>query len=155
MAFCPNCGSQATGAFCPNCGSPLGSGGYASTGTSLPGAQSISDNIASMLCYIPFLIGIICAIVLLLVAPYNRNRVVRFHALQSLFLHAAVFLLVIALQVVVGLLAVTHGFGILLLPLFPMIWIATPVLFIVMMYQAYMNKRTKLPIVGDLAEKQL
>ena len=156
MAFCPNCGSQASGAFCRNCGSPLGSGGRTSTGASLSGSQGIGDNIASMLCYIPFLVGILCAIVLLFVEPYSRNRIVRFHALQSLFLHGAIFLLFVALQVIVALLAViTHGLGILLIGFYPVLSFATLVLFLVMMYQAFMNKRTKLPIVGDLAEKQV
>ena len=109
-----------------------------------------------MLCYIPFLIGIICALALLFIAPYSTNRTVRFHALQSLFLHGAIFLLFIALQILVALLAViTHGLGILLIGLYPIISFATLVLFLVMMYQAFMNKRTKLPIVGDLAEKQV
>ncbi len=93
---------------------------------------------------------------LLFLEPYSRNRTVRFHALQSLFLHGAIFLVFVALQIVVALLAViTHGLGILLIGFYPVLSFATLVLFLVMMYQAFMNKRTKLPIVGDLAEKQL
>ena len=156
MAFCPNCGSQANGSFCPNCGSPIGSAtGYAPTSTVGVGSQGITDNVAAALCYIPFLIGLICSIVLLVIAPYNTNRAVRFHAFQSLFLHLALFILSIAFSILIGLFAlVTHGVGFLLGGLYPLLWLVTLVLFLVLMYQAYNKQKVKLPFIGDLAEKQ-
>jgi uncharacterized membrane protein len=159
MAFCPNCGAQATGAFCPNCGTAV-AGASASSGTGSaysappPGTSSpgITHNVASMLCYCPFFIGLICSIVFLVVAPYNRTKTVRFNAFQALFLHLALFLIWIALGLVIAMFAfVTHGVG---FALYPILSLCIFVLFIVLMFKAYNNQTVKLPIIGDLAEKQ-
>lgn len=155
MAFCPNCGSQATGSFCPNCGTPLGSSfsNRPAAGTS---GLGISENVAGALCYTPFLIGIICSIAFLVISPYNTNRFVRFHALQSLFLHLALFVLSILFSALLGVLAAaTHGVGAVFGLLYPILWLGTIVLFLVLMYQAFNRQRTKLPYVGDFAEKQV
>src|SRR5258708_39867332 len=86
--FCSSCGSQIADAasFCPSCGArtaaPSTSGGAA------PGASAaggLPDNVAGMLAYVTF----IPAIVFLVLEPYSRNRFVRFHAFQSIFLCAA------------------------------------------------------------------
>jgi uncharacterized membrane protein len=142
MVFCPNCGAQANGSFCPNCGTPLsGASGY--TRTSPPaGAMGISENVAGALCY---LAGFISGIIFLVIAPYNQNRFVRFHAFQSIFAHLGLMLLSTLLTIL------THGFG---LVLFPLIGIATIVLWIYMMVTTYQGKSVRLPIVGDLAAKQ-
>jgi uncharacterized membrane protein len=155
VAFCPNCGSQATGSFCPNCGTPLGSS-YAPRPGASAGGLGISENIAAALCYTPFLIGILCSIVFLVVSPYNTNRFVRFHALQSLFLHLALFVFSILFSAFLGVVALaTHGIGALFGLLYPVFWLGTIILFLVLMYQAFNRQRTKLPYVGDFAEKQV
>ena len=38
--------------------------------------------------------------------------------------------------------------------LFPFVWLGIVVLWVVLMVQAYQNKKWKLPVIGDLAEKQ-
>jgi uncharacterized membrane protein len=153
MAFCPNCGSQATGTFCANCGTPLSeaaaSGGSTGAGytATTPGVQAsgLTANVASALCY---LLGLITGIIFLLIAPYNQNKTVRFHAFQAIFAHLGI----IALAILLGILSVlTHGLGFLLFPLF---WCAVFVLWLYMMYTAYNNRTVKLPVVGDLAAKQ-
>src|SRR4051794_28351354 len=97
MAFCPNCGSQVTGRFCPNCGSDVGASAATGGGSSYPpppstplAAPGLSDNVAGALCY---LCGFITGIIFLVLAPYNRNRLVRFHAFQSIFANVAIFVL--------------------------------------------------------------
>ena len=159
MAFCPNCGAQATGAFCPNCGTAVagasagtGSGTAYSTPPRATSSPGITHNVASMLCYCPFFIGIICSIVFLLIAPYNQNKTVRFNAFQSLFLHLALFLMWMVLGLVIAMFAfLTHGFG---FALYPILSLCIFVLFIVLMVKAYNNQTVKLPVIGDLAEKQ-
>jgi uncharacterized membrane protein len=154
MAFCPNCGTQATGAFCPNCGAALGgaaanpnpnatAGGYVPpAAASAPGLET---NVASALCY---LFGLVTGIIFLLIAPYNQNKTVRFHAFQSIFLHIALIIIGIILSMF-GIM--THGLGLILFPIF---WICVLVLWLYMMWSAYSNKMVKLPVVGDLAQKQ-
>ncbi|HLH03235.1 MAG TPA: DUF4870 domain-containing protein [Bryobacteraceae bacterium] len=156
MAFCPNCGTQATGAFCPNCGAALGgatanpnpnpnatAGGYVPpAAASAPGLET---NVASALCY---LFGLVTGIIFLLIAPYNQNKTVRFHAFQSIFLHIGLIIIGIILSMF-GIM--THGLGLILFPIF---WICVLILWLYMMWSAYSNKMVKLPVIGDLAQKQ-
>lgn len=151
MAFCPNCGSQVTGSFCPNCGTQV-SGTTGSTGgagySSVPPTASVgglTENVASALCY---LFGFLSGIIFLVLAPYNQNRTIRFHAFQSIFLTIAWF----ACSIIVAMLgSITHGLFWLLSPvvglMFMLVWLY-------MMYTAFTNKKVKLPVIGDLAEKQ-
>ncbi len=157
MAFCPNCGTQAAGRFCPNCGADLsaatgsapGSGyvppGGPSTNLQAPG---LSENTASALCY---LFWIITGIIFLVVSPYNRNRTIRFHAFQSIFTFVAIIVVDIILSV--GIFSALH-----LWFLGATVWaifrILVLLLWLYMMYSAYNNRKVKLPVIGDLAEKQ-
>lgn len=167
MAFCPNCGAQVSGTFCPNCGTNVAAAGAAGaaggTGTGAaaggtyvpPGPPpvatpaALSENVAGALCY---LFGLITGIVFLVIAPYNQNKFVRFHAFQSIFGHLAIIIIWIAYIIIGGILAIlTHGLGFFLFPLFGLLIF---VLWLYMMYSAYNNKKVKLPIIGDLAERQ-
>ena len=95
MAFCPNCGTQVTGTFCQNCGTSMAAGANASGGPA-PGYASpqplattstgMSENVAGALCY---LVTVITGIIFLLIAPYNQNKFIRFHAFQSIFFFVA------------------------------------------------------------------
>ncbi len=152
MAFCPNCGAQVSGTFCQNCGTPV-TGGTAPAGAgaayvppAAPAAASgLNENVASALCY---LFGLVTGIIFLLIAPYNQNKTIRFHAFQSIFVHVAF----IVLWILLGFLGfLTHGFSFLL---YPLLGLAFVILWVYMMYTAYNGKKVKLPVVGDLAEKQ-
>jgi uncharacterized membrane protein len=95
---------------------------------------------------------LITGIIFLVIAPYNQNKFVRFHAFQAIFAHLAVIVLWIAWVIIGGILAfVTHGFGFFLYPLFGLLIF---ILWLYMMYSAYNNKKVKLPVIGDLAERQ-
>ena len=151
MAFCPNCGTQTAGNFCPNCGAALGGATppNAGAGTYVPPASpasiqapGMSENVASALCY---LLGLVTGIIFLVLAPYNQNKTVRFHAFQSIFLHLGIIIIWFVFAVF------THGFGLLFFPLY---WLMALILWLYMMYSAYNNRKVKLPVIGDLAEKQ-
>jgi uncharacterized membrane protein len=153
MAFCPNCGTQAAGPFCPNCGAavaassapppPPGASAQPEYQASQPiSAPGLSDNVAGALCY---LFGLITGIIFLILAPYNQSKFVRFHAFQSIFLNIAW----LVLWIVLGLL--THG---LIIFASPLIALAGLIIWLYMMYTAFNNKKVKLPVLGDLAEKQ-
>jgi uncharacterized membrane protein len=159
MAFCPNCGTQAAGAFCPNCGAsvaagaappPSSAGGGTGAAPQYQQAQPInaaglSDNVAGALCY---LFGFVTGIIFLVLAPYNQNKFVRFHAFQSIFLNVGWIVLSIGL----GMFGViTHGLTVFL---YPLLYLAGFVLWLYLMYSAFNNKKVKIPVVGDLAEKQ-
>lgn len=159
MAFCPNCGAQVTGAYCPNCGTPVAgagpAGATANPGFSTPpppiaNAPGLTDNVAGALCYLGW---IITGILFLVIAPYNRNRTVRFHAFQSIFTTIAVMILAIVIDIFIGLMVgVTHFYSFwMIASLFHLLVV---VLWLYLMYMAYSNKMVKLPVVGDLAQKQ-
>jgi uncharacterized membrane protein len=149
MPVCPNCGTQSPGAFCPNCGAAVASAGAAppppppqysqAQPLSAPG---ISDNVAGALCYFG---AIVTGIIFLILAPYNQSKFVRFHAFQSIFLFVAWLILWMVLGIV------SHG---LIFFLAPLIGLAGLVLWLYMMYTAFNYKKVKLPLIGDLAEKQ-
>ena len=159
MAFCPNCGTQASGRYCPNCGTDLAASTGAAPGSGFvpPGrpagnfqaaAPGLTENVASALCY---LFGFITGIIFLVVSPYNRNRIVRFHAFQSIFLSVAVIVIDIILSV--GFIGAWH-LWFLVSSLWAILRILSIVLWLYMMYSAYNNRKVKLPVIGDLAEKQ-
>src|ERR1035441_9456595 len=86
MAFCATCGAAVEGSFCAKCGSQVGAAPSASSGTAMQVSGAMADNVASALCY---LVGLITGIIFLVLAPYNKNPVIRFHAFQSIFMNVA------------------------------------------------------------------
>jgi len=144
MAFCSNCGAaMAEGArFCAQCGKEPGSVLPVDPGYT-PGAAvgGLGRNVAGLLCYVA---GIITGVVFLILEPYNHDPFIRFHAFQSIFFSAAVLLLSIVLAFIplIGPL------------LYVVLWPAACVLWVLLIVQAAQNKKWKLPVIGDLAEKQ-
>jgi len=169
--FCPGCGAQiqANVAFCPSCGRATGQAAqaapppppqaagapsaYAAPAAAAPVVASapLADNIAGALAYVTF----IPAILFLVMEPYNKNKFVRFHSFQCLFLTAVWVVLAVALQIGIGILGFIPFLG---FYFWLMVWrlfrLAGLVLGIFLLWNAYQGKMFKLPIVGDLAEKQ-
>jgi len=145
MAFCNMCGAQiADGTTtCAACAARAGAGAATVTVTAAPG---LADNIAGMLAYVT----IIPAIVFLVVAPYNRNRFIRFHSFQCLFFALAVF----AIHIALSILTVVPFVALVTLPLHLLVSLGAFVLWIVLLLKANQGQMYKLPIIGDLAEKQ-
>jgi uncharacterized membrane protein len=128
-------------AACPNC-----AGGSQSSGATAP-AAGLTDNVAGMLAYVT----IIPAIVFLVLEPYNKRRFIRFHAFQCLFLCVAAIVLGIALQILWQIPFLGWAVGILL---WPLVGIAELILWIILLMKAYQGQMFKLPVIGDMAEKQ-
>lgn len=110
------------------------------------GQSGLTDNAAGGLAYVL----LIPAIIFLVVAPYNQNRFVRFHSWQS------IFLFITSIVVYVGLFVLGSIPGIRLLDIFlgPLVGLAFFVVWLIVLIQAFTGKMFKLPIIGDLAEKQ-
>jgi uncharacterized membrane protein len=112
--------------------------------------SGLSDNAAGAIAYLT----IIPAIVFLVVEPFNKKSFVRFHSFQCIFLCVAAVVLDIAfgilLMIVTAMMPLAF-FGVFLWPLVNLFWLAVVVICIV---NAYQGKRFKLPIIGNLAEKQ-
>lgn len=167
MAFCPNCGAQVTGTFCPNCGTAIAGGGtgpaaggpaaggtagggYTTPNPPIAQAPGLTENAASALCY---LLGLITGIIFLVIGPYNQNKRIRFHAFQSIFFCIAAILVSIVLAIFVGIfMTITHLW--VLVNLYRIYDLCLFLLWLYLMYAAYTNKMVKLPVIGDLAQKQ-
>jgi uncharacterized membrane protein len=142
VAFCPSCGAQiADGATCTKCAP-----GTVPSTLAVPAGAGLADNVAGALAYFTF----VPAIIFLVVEPYNRNRFIRFHAFQCLFLTAALFAVGIAL----GILTMIPFLVIITLPLHYLIWLGTLILVLILMLKAYQGQMFKLPVIGDMAEQQ-
>jgi uncharacterized membrane protein len=143
MAFCPTCGSQipAGAAACPACAA--GGGGTAVATSSTSG---LTDNVAGMLAYVT----IIPAIVFLVLEPYNKRRFIRFHSFQNIFFVIAWVVIGIALSIV----AAIPVLGWMTLLIWPLVGLGGLIVWIIMLVKAYQGQMFKLPIIGDMAEKQ-
>jgi uncharacterized membrane protein len=139
------------GQFCGSCGQRVGA---AAAGGAAPptAAGGLTDNVAGLLCYI---LGFITGILFLVIEPYNKNRFIRFHAFQSIFLSVAWFAVTV-LQSVVSAVLMNISFGLLGIMglLWTVLWLGFLVVVVLMMVKAYQGERFKLPLIGDLAEKQ-
>jgi uncharacterized membrane protein len=117
-----------------------------------PATSGLTDNVASALCY---LAGFITGIIFLVLAPYNQNKTVRFHAFQSIFLNVAVIVVAIALSVLSAIMfAISWALGSLVSLIHLVFGLAVFLVWLYMMWKAYQNEKVVLPIIGPLAEKQ-
>ena len=160
MAFCASCGAEVQGKFCAKCGAPsAASSGAASAGPPPPSGPStasatagIEENVAAALCY---LLGVLTGVLFLVLEPYNRNPVIRFHAFQSIFAWIA--------AVVAGMVLSTVSYIFVAIPfigwiIYILLWTAFSLgvlaLWLFLMYKAYNKERLVLPVIGAWAEKQ-
>ena len=115
-----------------------------------PSASSgLQPNVAGLLCYI---LGLVTGILFLVIAPYNKDRFIRFHAFQAIFFHIAW----IGLWIVLSIFSAIMPWGI--SGLMSIVQFAAGLgglgLWIYLMVKAYNNEKYKLPVIGDLAEQQ-
>jgi uncharacterized membrane protein len=127
--------------MCAACSSRT-AGPSAGTGTT----AGMTDNVVGMLCYIT----IVPAIIFLVMEPYNKSRFVRFHCFQMIFFCVAMIAIWIGLTIigfVPGLIFITF-------PLHMLVWLGSFIIWIILLIKANQGQMFKLPIIGDLAEKQ-
>jgi len=146
MAFCSGCGAQLPdgAAACPACGRPVSAAAPAAAPVATGGG--LTDNVAGMLAYVT----IIPAIVFLVMEPYNKSRFVRFHSFQNIFFCVAWIVIWVALSFI----AAIPVLGWLTLVIWPLLGLGGLILWIILLIKANQGQMFKLPIIGDLAEKQ-
>jgi uncharacterized membrane protein len=140
MAFCNQCGAQIPdgATVCAACSGR--------TVTASAPAGGLTDNVAGMLAYIT----IIPAIIFLVMEPYNRSRFIRFHSFQCLFLAAVAFVA----HVLLSMFSIIPFMVFLTLPLHVLVSAAWLLVSIFLLLKANQGLMYKLPVIGDLAEKQ-
>jgi uncharacterized membrane protein len=104
----------------------------------MPDTTSKSSSSSNTSAALSYLLGFITGIYFFLT---SKDKFVRFHALQSTITSIAFMVLNLALNMI-GLYVFTS-----------LVSLVTLVLFIYLIVQAYQGKKFKLPVVGDIAEK--
>jgi uncharacterized membrane protein len=113
----------------------------------------MTDNVAGLLCYI---LGLITGVLFLVIEPYNRNPFVRFHAFQSIFYNLAAIAFSIVFSIISAIVFAALPFAIwgLWHLVGMLVWLAVFAIWVLLLIKAYQGARFKLPLIGDLAEKQ-
>jgi len=145
MAFCNMCGAQIADGT-TTCSVCAGRVATAPASTTTATAGGMTDNVAGMLAYIT----IIPAIIFLVMEPYNKNRFIRFHSFQSVFF----FVAVLAIHIALSIISVVPFMIFLTFPLHMLVFLGTIVMVVVLAVKANSGQMYKLPVIGDLAEKQ-
>jgi len=171
---CPVCHTEvgAQSAFCGNCGASLSAAAPeavtppaafipppAAAASGYPAAAAtaessgLSPNAASAIAYITF----IPAILFLVMAPYNKTPIVRFHSFQSIGLAVVYIAFLIVVAICATILAFIPFLRMLVL-LIPFLYFAVGlgffILWLVTILKASKGEWFKLPIIGDFAMKQ-
>ena len=125
--------------------------------TSTPGGAKtnlgLEPNVAGLLCYVPCCVGLVFSVVAAIVE--KQSRFVRFHAFQSLLVHAVAIVLGIGinvLQVVLGV-AGLGAVGLLLSLVGMVVGVAFLGLTILLMIKANGGEEFELPVVGPMARQ--
>jgi uncharacterized membrane protein len=110
----------------------------------------LKENVAAALAYFTF----IPAIIFLNLKPFNRNRIVRFHSFQSIFLAIAAILAGILLRILFSVFSLIPRFGYLLGSLAVLI-VLLGLLFVwlVAVVKAFQGELFRLPLIGGFAER--
>lgn len=147
MAFCPSCGTQiADGTSCPKCAGATAPGGGGTAASAKAATGGLDDNVAGALAYVT----IIPAIVFLVLEPFNRRRFVRFHSFQCIFFAIAWTVL----WIVLSFIAHIPFLGWATVLIWPLVSLVGFVIWLILVLKAYQGQMFKLPVIGDMAEKQ-
>jgi uncharacterized membrane protein len=171
---CPVChnevGAQAT--FCNHCGASLAAAAPAAStpayaevpvastpppaaypAPATAGSSGLSATAAAAIAYITF----IPAIIFLVIEPYNKIPLVRFHSMQSIALNVVWFAFWVVVAVLSMFLALIPGLRLILF-LFPLlhlaIFVGVFIFWLMAIMKANKGEFYKLPIIGDFAMKQ-
>jgi uncharacterized membrane protein len=118
-------------------------------------ALGLDTNVGALLCYLPVCwINAIYSIIVLVTE--KTDKVMRFHAFQSLLLTGAMIVGIVVVAVVGGILVAITGSGILGSLVF-LLYCAVALGYIIAeimgCIKGYQGQQYKFPIVGDMAEK--
>jgi uncharacterized membrane protein len=119
--------------------------------TTRNGTTGLTSNIAAMMCYILMPVS---SIVFLIVEKEDSD--VRFHAWQGTFLGCGGLVLVFALQIFEAIMGRLANFLGAIVGVFVWVaWLGWFALWLVCLVKAYQGEKWCIPVVGDMAEKQM
>lgn len=158
--LCSKCGekNRRKESFCVSCGTVLkypcsNGGGETQSG--------LAENLASAISYVSWIPA------LFFFLTEQKNKVVRFHAMQSLLTFVPISILIFILNLIKSSIwrSVAHrwdlwmtgtpGSIVFMNILLWIVWLGAAALLVFMFMKAYNGEQYKLPIVGNIAAKQL
>jgi uncharacterized membrane protein len=160
MRHCGNCGAALAddGAYCGACGTSAGAQATATPSSgissSLSAGVGLSMNLAAALSYA---LGLITGILFLVLEPYKNNRLVRFHAMQSVIFSVACIAFAIVWSIGVRILVSVMGYWVLTIDVSLRLLVGLGIFlyWLYVMFQAYNEREYRIPRIGDIAAKQV
>ncbi|MGD0796375.1 MAG: hypothetical protein ABR910_01515 [Acidobacteriaceae bacterium] len=163
---CPVCHNEvgSLSGFCPHCGANLAaaapapapaSAAYSAPPPGYPPAQpaassGLTPNAAAAVAYIT----VIPAILFLVIEPYNKIPLVRFHSFQSIALAVIWFALWVCMFFLHMVLLFVPFIHLLIFPVELLIFFGLFIAWLIVLLKASQGEFYKLPIIGDFAMKQ-
>ena len=120
-------------------------------------ALGLDNNVGALICYVGNLVcalGLIYSIIVLVTDKVNKLP--RFHAMQSILLSAAAFVIIVALEIFGTVVAVVTRSSILGLLIWLLVMVVALGIFVAVIFsaiKAYQGQIFKLPVIGDMADK--
>ena len=113
----------------------------------------LDENVAAALCYA---LGLLSGVAFLVIEPFNKNKTIRFHAFQSIFFAIGYFVFWIILSIFSAILRSLLNYTLWFIPnlLSLGVGLAFFGFWLFLMYKAYNREMFKIPVIGDIAEKQ-
>jgi uncharacterized membrane protein len=118
-----------------------------------PTNLGVAPNVGGLLCYVPCCIGLIFSVVAVIVE--KQSRFLRFHAWQSLLVHAALILVGLVSMLLSTVLAFANlGIVSFLLNLvLGLLGLGAVAVLVILMIKANAGEEFALPVIGDMARK--
>jgi len=115
-------------------------------------STGMQANVAALLSYV---LGWLTGLIFFLLE--KDNKFVKFHAMQSMIVFGALFVLQIGIGMFIWIFAMMRlGFMIPVISFITgLLYIISFILWVILMVKAYQGEMFKLPIAGDIAEKQV
>ena len=143
MATCSTCGTHSAGQFCATCGNAV---------TGRAPSADLPENAASLFCYV---LWALTGIIFLVLEPYNKSKLVRFHAWQSILTSIVLFAAWFAVLAIAGILRIVPWIGApIASALLGLFGLAMTGLWLLLMFKAYQGGSLELPYISSIAQKQ-
>jgi len=117
-------------------------------------AGGLEDNVAAALCYF---FTIITGVLFLVLEPYSKNRLIRFHAFQAIFFGIAAIVIQVAISIILGIFYSLLPYA--MWPILNLVRLAISLCFlgawVFLMYKAYNREMFRIPVIADFADKQV
>ncbi len=112
-------------------------------------SSGLDENVAAGLSYV---LGLITGLIFYFVE--EKNKFVRFHAMQSIMFSLSVIVIYVILLIISPVMIFIPIVGWIFVTLiYAIVWIGALVVWVILIVKALQHEKFKLPFIGDLAEK--